>query len=288
MNLKTLPAPLPMLDTSYYDGRHQVSGEWQYVPIDWSEAKSKWQAVIIKEGQGLNVDPLFEAQFRAAEGQVLRGLYHFFDPDVNAIKSAHSCADAAEHAGGYGELGVFLDIEINPSKLDGETYLRNVGSWLYEMGNSLAKFGADVPLCIYTRASFWDPLFFQAKSPRWVAKYPVWVAIYPYDKLPDFANWYATLLSGNHLPDRPGLPRGFTTLYAWQWTARGKPPDIPGYPPYKKSVDLNLLYCQPTAEPQEPGGGELPASEAAIRLDELARLEAAMKQYFDQRRQELT
>ena len=288
MNLTQLDTPLQMLDTSYYDGRHEVSGQWLYEPIDWSQAKTRWKAVIIKQGQGLNIDPLFSLQFRAAEGHALRGIYHYFSSGHNAIASAHSAADAAESAGGYGELGVFLDLEKNPSNLDGATYLRNVASWLFEMEKRMGNFGSEAPLCIYTRASFWNPLFAQAGNPKWPAKYPVWAAGYPYDKRDDFEEKYQAVLSGQPVTDRPTMPKGFKTLLAWQWTEKGKPSDIPGYPPFKKSVDMNLLFFGLVTGPPEAPVPVPSLGEAAIRLDELLRLQALIEDYIKARREELS
>jgi GH25 family lysozyme M1 (1,4-beta-N-acetylmuramidase) len=344
MNLKLLDTPVHMLDTSHYDGQHEVQGKLRWDPIDWAKAKSKWGAVIIKQGQGLDVDSLFEAQFKAAEGHVWRGLYHYFDAKTNAIASAHSAADAAEKAGGYGELGVFLDIEANPlaeyfadekkagkghgksvekkkpPKLHGAEYVAAVASWLFEMDKRMKAFGSDAPLGIYTRVSFWDPLYEDAGSPAWAAKYPVWVAIYPYPHTITYktapkdkaeaeerrkaiaeveAQYAATsraILDGKLVPNKPAMPRGFKTLLAWQWAEKGRPADIEGYPPYKKSVDFNLLYYGPVAEtkatpkgpPEAPPEVAVPlSSEAAIRLDELVRLQGVIENYIKERKQEL-
>jgi hypothetical protein len=345
MNLKPLDTPLQMLDTSLYDGQELLTEKpfsAHYHPIDWSLAKAKWPAVIIKQGQGLIIDPLFAAQFRAAEGHVLRGLYHYFDAKTNAITSAQKAADAMEQAGGYGELGVFLDIEKNqlaeesddekkagkkggksaskekPPKLHGAEFMAAAASWLHEMEKRMKAFGSDAPLGIYTRVSFWDPLYVDAGSPAWAAKYPVWVAIYPYrstivyKKAPkdkaeaeerkkaiaeveaEYQVTYRAILDGKLVPNKPAMPKGFETLLAWQWAEKGRPADIDGYPPYKKSLDFNLLYyvpaagteSTPKATPKAPPEAPL-SNEAAIRLDELARLQAVIEKYIQERKQEL-
>lgn len=355
MNLGPLDTPLQMLDTSLYDGQEVLKEHpftAAYHTIDWSLAKAKWPAVIIKQGQALDIDPLFTAQFRAAEGHILRGIYHYFDPKSNAIASAQKAATAMEQAGGYGELGVFLDIESNPleeesddkkkaskkggksddkkrpPKLHGAEYMAAAASWLHEMEMRMKAFGSDAPLGIYTRVSFWDPLFADAGSPTWPAKYPVWVAIYPYastitykaapkDKAEAeerakaiaaveaaYELIYRGILEGKLVPPKPAMPKGFNTLLAWQWAEKGRPADIEGYPPYKKSVDFNLLYFGPVAEtkgsPKAPlefaaPGVTAAPGETAARLDELDRLEAAMNQdqaamnqFIEKRRKELS
>lgn len=273
MNLEPLATPALMLDISKYDGREILTEKpfsAAYHTIDWSRARAKWPAVLIKQGEGLDPDELFHDQFKAAEGQVWRGIYHFFKADTNAIKSAHACADAAEKAGGYGELGVFLDIEKNSlavyldkkgkrlktPELHGTEYMAGVASWLYEMNKRMQAFGSQAPLGIYTRASFWDELYEDAKKPGWAAKYPVWVARYDHDVKDDAtkeehaaadAKTHA-VVDGALALGKPSLPEGFKTLFAWQWTAKGRPDQIEGYPPYKLSVDLNFLYFGPSAK----------------------------------------
>lgn len=319
MSIEPLAAPILMLDTALYDGQEILTlkpFKANYHPIDWSQAKAKWPAVIMKEGEGLGVDPLFQDQFRAAEGHVWRGIYHYFAADVNAIKAAHTAADAIERAGGYGELGVFLDLESNPlaenlgdkgankkrglkiTNLHGSEYLAAVASWLFEMDKRMKAFGSDAPLGIYTRVSFWDPLYADAGNPAWPAKYPVWVAIYPYspkadakpDAIAEAAAKYRAIVDGTEIPGKPAMPKGFKTLLAWQWTEKGRPADIEGYPPFKKSVDFNLLYYGPSsAKTEQKSAPEiiLP-DEAAVRLDELDRLQAVIDNYIKQRRQELS
>jgi hypothetical protein len=166
-------------------------------------------------------------------------------------------------------------------------YMAAVGSWLFEMDKRMKAFGSDAPLGIYTRVSFWDPLYVDAGSPTWAAKYPVWVAIYPYgvkddsppDVIAEAAATYRAILDGHLIPDKPAMPRGFKTLLAWQWAEKGRPADIEGYPPFKKSVDFNLLYYGPSAgtkaSPKSPPEvAPTLSNEAAIRLDELLRLQA--------------
>jgi len=249
-----------MLDVSFYDGRHEYplgSGKWAYMPIDWNQALSKWPAAIIRQGQGLSKDPLYQLQIQAARGRVVFGTYHVFNPQVNAIKAALSCVDDISSSGGFGQLGVWLDCETIPGVTipEGHIYFSALASWMNEMKTRMIAAGVgDRRLGIYTRKSFWDPLYAQAGYPMYTQSYPAWVAQYRYENLSptEYSIAYHRIVTDKVYPLTPSLPNGLKTLVAFQWTARGFPGDVPGYPPYKKSVDFNLLYDNITSPMTPP------------------------------------
>ena len=50
--------------------------------IDWSLARSKYRVAFIKVSE-YQKDPLFDEQWSAAKGHILRSGYHFFRPQMD-------------------------------------------------------------------------------------------------------------------------------------------------------------------------------------------------------------
>lgn len=234
-----------ILDLSYYDGRQYLPTfptSYAYHPLNWALAKTKWAGAIVKASQGIYTDPLYRIQVQEmADAGVPFGSYHYFDGSMNAITSAHDFCDLLETSGGYGSLGVWLDAEVKASGISDSSYLNAVGSWLYEVNGRMTKSGSSSPLGIYTRGSFIDPIWINSGKPSWLSKYPGWLAGYAYDKSLNFATQYANVMTGISRPPLP-ISQAIPTIFCHQWTARGDPRDVPGYPPYKKAVDFNLWY----------------------------------------------
>jgi GH25 family lysozyme M1 (1,4-beta-N-acetylmuramidase) len=182
------------------------------------------------------------------------GTYWFFDAAVNAIQQAQKCASAISLNGGYGDLGAWLDLDTRPEGMSAATYMSYAGSFLYEMKKTMTSAGAaSKTLGIYSRNSFIDPLVSEAGA-YWVENYPYWQALYA-TTWSNYNDLYTAIMNG-YVPPKPSPSLYLGTCVIWQWTASGKPADVPGYPPYKKAVDFNVAYPQeaPPPPPAEPVG----------------------------------
>jgi lysozyme len=85
------------LDVSHWDKGTKVP------LIDWAQASSLFKFAFMKCSEGdYYRDDLFKAQWRAAEGHVMRGAYHFFRGACNAIKQAQLMIEMV--GGDWGEL----------------------------------------------------------------------------------------------------------------------------------------------------------------------------------------
>jgi GH25 family lysozyme M1 (1,4-beta-N-acetylmuramidase) len=254
------PIPLPvatttisgwnMLDLSRYDAN---KGDGTYIPIDWSLAKTRWGGGIVKGGQGIYQDSAYATQVRAMKtAQVQYGTYWFFDATVNAIQQAQLCASVVSQGGGYGDLGVWMDLESVPAGMSAASYMSYAACFLNEMKKAMSSAGAlAMPLGIYSRNSLIDPLVAQAGA-YWVENYPYWQALYA-TTWSNYGDLYTAIMSG-YIPPKPSPSLYLGTCVIWQWTDLGKPADVPGYPPYKKAVDFNVAYVEqvPVPPPTEP------------------------------------
>lgn len=230
---------LPILDLSRYDAN---AGNGVYVPIDWSRAKEKWLGAIVKASEGNFVDPAYDEQIGAIKlADALWGSYSYFRTWYNPSNAADLFADQVERYGGYGELGVWLDVESNPSNDAPITYLNKVRTWLERLELRIQLAGVSVPIGIYSRNSFFDPLWVSAGRPIWPRKYLYYQALYPYSSI-TFPAMYEQIVHENYLPDAPPASMALGLCVLHQWTDKGKPRDVPGYPPYKLAVDFNLPY----------------------------------------------
>lgn len=244
------PTGWNILDLSRYDAN---KGDGTYVPVDWTQAKARWSGAIVKGGQGLAQDPAYASQVMVMrQAQVSYGTYWFFDASVNAIQQAQKCVSVISANGGYGDLGVWLDLDIRPAAMSASTYLGYAGSFLNELKKAMTSAGASSkPLGIYSRNSFIDPLVSEAGA-YWVGKYPYWQALYA-TSWPEYGDLYLAIMNG-YVPPKPPPSIFLGSCAIWQWTDSGKPADVPGYPPYKKAVDFNVLYPGETPVPPPPAG----------------------------------
>lgn len=248
------PVGYNILDLSYYDAN---KGNGTYVPIDWNAAKAEWPGAIVRAGFGGSADVAYDEQIGAmlAAGATF-GSYWFFDPAVNAIQQAQKCYSVLSANGGVGKLGTWLDLETIPAGMSAKTYMNAAGSFLNEIRNYYSRDGITAPLGVYSRNSFIDPIV-QSAGAYWVSSYPYWQALYA-TGWSNYAQLYSAILSG-YVPPKPTPSAYFGYCVIWQWTSKGQPSDVPGYPPYKKSIDFNVCYMQPvvnpTPPPTQPTGG---------------------------------
>lgn len=240
---------LPILDVSRYDAN---SGNGTYVPIDYSQAKSKWGGVIIKAAEAYFVDVAYDEQVAAARQNLFAdGAYYLFRTYYDALRGADLFCDLIERNGGYGVLGCWLDAEYNNAPLTGTQYLAQMKTWLARVKDRMIAFGANAPIGIYTRNSFIDPLWSEAGRPTWIRSYPYMQAWYKYGTRGQvgFETMYEQIVHQNFLPDIPTASLALGPCAIHQWTDKGRPADVPGYPPYKLSVDFSVVYRKFWSDP---------------------------------------
>lgn len=259
---------LPGADFSEWDG-----GEDHDRPLNWQAYT--WPFTFIKVSQGLRVDPLFEVQWKAARGHVIRGAYHFFEPSQDPRVSALKTIEYLK--GDLGEIPLVLDLERDE---DMPNVLDRVKSWLswYEARTSVRPI-------IYSSPSFLHQV--KASSYPFLASYKLWLAEWPFDGMLDRVareKRIADVVSGAVTLKWPSPPVPFKKVTFHQWTAQGKPGQVPGYTggDAKKEVDLNFYNGTleelrdefgvstetPTDPPVEPPIGD-PMQGKVLRLTNL-------------------
>lgn len=201
--------------------------------LNWEEYT--WVYAWIKVSEGKVLDPMFPRQWAAARGRTLRGPYHFFrpfvDPKQSVIKVLEFLGDD------LGELPMALDIEVTDDRTDVLTRAKSWLSW-YE------EFTGRRPI-IYSRTTFIRDVLKCHLYP-YLANYKIWLAQYPFDGMENKIERdriLAAVLSGERVLKFPPPPFPFNRVCLWQWTALGKPAQVPGY--YiglygKKEIDINL------------------------------------------------
>src|SRR5574343_612691 len=243
-------------DFSKWDG-----GVNQDKVLDWPVYD--WDFAFIKASEGLAIDPLFSRQWSGARGYTARGAYHFFRPNADPERSARLTVQYL--AGDYGELPLALDMEaldnVSPAAVAARAF-----SWLswYEQLTGIRP--------IVYSSSYFLGLLKSANYPKF-AEYKLWLAQYPYDKMePDAVRdgVIEKVLHGEANPNFPNPPAPFKKTTFWQWTAIGKPEDVPGYytgPGSKKEVDFDFYngtaeemqaefeYTLPGHVPEPPSTG---------------------------------
>jgi GH25 family lysozyme M1 (1,4-beta-N-acetylmuramidase) len=212
--------------------------EWDLRPIDYRQASKLLSFGYIKISQGVDPDPLFPGQWRAAVGWILRGLYHFFDPRVDPGRSVDKTLELYR-AETPGELPPALDLESNYGVSYPET-LEKARAWL-----EIWEDKTGIRPIIYSSPGFLGSLGAGLRENQWLRGYPVWLSQWYFDNMPDADRKIriGQILRGEMIPNYPApvSPWSLRPPF-WQWTSRGEPGDIPGYymgPGHKLAVDLN-------------------------------------------------
>lgn len=257
---------LPGIDVSYYDGHGAP-----YIVTDW--ASYTWPFVFIKVSEGMFIDALFMRQWAAARGKVLRSAYHFFRPSVDPRLSAMKTVEYLRRENDLGELPLAFDLEDDDGM---SNVLDRAKSWLswYEAITGIRPI-------IYSSPGFLNKV--KAASYPFLANYKLWLSSWPFDVMePDAAREkrIADVISGAYVPSWPSAPAPFRRASFWQWTAQGKPEQVPGY--YtgsrgKKEIDLNFYngtleelkaeFNVSTETPTDPPTGETPMLYGEVLVD---------------------
>lgn len=175
---------------------------WQGA-IDWPRVADDGVAfAFIKATEGGDyTDPRFAENWAgAARAGVVRGAYHFYRPQTDAVAQAeHFLRTVPLRAG---DLPPVLDVEVTDGRTPA-TIAAGVRTWLETMERATGR----RPI-VYTRASFWT-----AQMGSGFGEYPLWVAHYGVA--------------------RPNVPAGWSGWTFWQHTDAGRVDGIAG------AVDLD-------------------------------------------------
>lgn len=217
---------------------------WDLRPLDWQKASELLSFAFIKISEGTVPDPLFRPQWEAAEGYILRGLYHFFIPSVDPEASVKKTIEIYK-AVSPGELPPALDLEVGDPKIT----LDRARAWL-----EIFERATGVRPIIYSSPGFLSSIGAGAKTAsgkylnEWLRSYEVWLSVWPYDNMSEAPrrDRIRQILRGDIVPAYPnGVPPWNIRPAFYQWTSRGEPGDIPGYymgTGHKLAVDLNYYF----------------------------------------------
>lgn len=265
MNILPSPAWINGVDTSHYSVRRPTTGGYVYAPWDWKRTEEVFWVNVAKASQGTAKDPFYSAQIatmKASSTHAKYASYAFFDPSVSAFAAATTFCNAVEAGGGYG-FAVVVDCERKPLTMSSFWYLKYLASFVYEVEKRLRAAHSTAFVAIYSRASFWNPIWAGGGRPTWTANYRQWVAIYPYDRLSasDYLLLCRSILYSGYVPPLPAKMMGLGEMVGWQWTEKVPRELIPGHNMIKVVEDGNLflasiLAIEPPAPPAIPEPAE--------------------------------
>jgi lysozyme len=188
------------IDVSHYDGT-----------IDWVKVKASGiDFAFMKATQGTTfVDPDFATNWKdAGAAGVIRGAYHFLQPELDATMQADFFVMTAG-VPAAGDLPLALDLEVTDN-LTGAQVATAAQTFLERVQ---AKTGR-VPV-VYTSARFWGTLGTPGPAPAPFMPYALWDA-----------QWTTAC---------PNMPAPWMTWSFWQYSSTGTVPGITGM----ANVDLD-------------------------------------------------
>ena len=182
------------IDVSHYQGA-----------VDWQQVAQAGKAfAFAKATDGITyVDPQFAANWSGIQAAgLVRGAYHFFEPNDDATQQAQHFLATVQLASG--DLAPVLDVETTGGVSDSQIW-SGVTTWLQVVEEATGR----QPI-LYTAPGFWD-----SHSPDLtLTRYPLWLAD------------YAT---------QPTLPNGWTSRLFWQYSQSGTVAGVTG------AVDLDVF-----------------------------------------------
>lgn len=205
--------PLPGIDVSHWQGA-----------IDWSAVRADGvEFAFVKATEGGDyTDPRFAANWAGArQAGVVRGAYHFYRPQTDAMAQAAHFLRTVTLA--PGDLPPVLDVEVTDGR-SADAIGAGVRTWLQEVERVTGR----RPI-LYTRASFWT-----AQMGSGLGGYPLWVAHYGVAS--------------------PRIPAGWSGWTFWQHSDAGRVDGISG------GVDLNWFNGGRAELEAFVFGGEVPAA----------------------------
>lgn len=182
------------IDVSHYQG-----------VVDWQKVAQAGKAfAFAKATDGITyVDPQLAANWSGIRAAgLVRGAYHFFEPNDDATQQAQHFLATVQLAAG--DFAPVLDVETTGGVSDSQLW-SGVATWLQVVEEATGRQGT-----LYTAPGFWD-----SHAPDLtLCQHPLWLA--------DYA-------------DQPKLPNGWTSWLFWQYSQSGSVPGVTG------AVDLDLF-----------------------------------------------
>jgi len=159
------------IDVSHYQGK-----------VNWSDVKTAGCSFAFAKATESTsiVDPEFAANWNGMKSAgLVRGAYHFFRPEQDAIAQANHFLQVVQLE--PGDLPPVIDIELNDG-VTGGALVAGVGNWI----DTVAQATGMTPL-IYTATYFWNEYMNDG-----FGKFPLWIAHYAAAPQPlphGWANW---------------------------------------------------------------------------------------------------
>lgn len=156
------PAALPPVPANEYG---LMPGDWgidishHQATADWERLKAKY--AFIRASNGVNPDNQFARYWPASKGKLLRGAYHYFQPELLGQRQAEKFLSLL--GDDYGELPCALDVEENARHSPVE-----LRAWL-----KLVESATKCKPFIYTSQNAW-----QVAGGYDLHEYPLWLADY--------------------------------------------------------------------------------------------------------------
>jgi GH25 family lysozyme M1 (1,4-beta-N-acetylmuramidase) len=205
-------SPFYIPDISFWQYRYKTDGTIEQ-PVDFDRMRMKSPGVILRAGQGLVKDKVFDLSWKkAGEVGMVRGSYWFYDPRIEPKRQAEAWKDATEDL--PVEMEFWADFErllVGGKEAHG---FDNPHQWydFMEYSKQLMpqrKFG------VYTGYYYWQERFFGNPIPVYWKQYPLWIAAYGPSAL---------------------IPKPWTDYLYWQFTDNGPGPE---YGVASGNIDLN-------------------------------------------------
>lgn len=197
------------IDVSHYQGA-----------VNWAEVRGAGCAFAFAKATESTsiVDPQFAANWRGMKAAgIVRGAYHFFRPEQNAVAQANHFLQTVQLEAG--DLPPVIDIELNDG-ITGGALIAGVGNWI----DTVAQATGMTPM-IYTATYFWNEYMNDG-----FGKFPLWLAHYSSAPQP--------------------LPRGWANWTFWQYSQSLPIPGVEGNADHNRfngaPADLQSLTKQAT------------------------------------------
>lgn len=195
--------PRLWLDMAKYQARRRnlLTGNWD--PDNWDTShiiydaiQDQAEGVIIRLGDGLNLDPCFERFREAFERRgMLWAVYHLHRPNVSPEAQV---AFILHHLPALPPAGVWADLEVDAG-YTGLAYFARTNPYLLELDEAYHRLTG-----VYSGAWFLDPLLPRDIQRAWRDR-PGWWASYPNLHVP--TGWAEA--------DPPYILHQFTSSYLW-------------------------------------------------------------------------
>jgi lysozyme len=177
------------------------------VSTDWSQVASSGRTfVFIKYSEAIEyTNASFESDWVAAHSAgILRGAYHYFHPEVDAVAQANFFLQHVIKFGA-GELPPVIDVETG-------TDMHQIGAGVSAWIDTVTAATGKRPL-VYCSSGFWRvPASYGIE-----AKADLWVAQYPATQPPPSGPWC------------PSVTGAWTIWTFWQHWDKGQVPGVHGY-----------------------------------------------------------